>query len=54
MKYKFEFEKPDFEKGDCDMCPLAYVDWEAVDWEEVNCVLFKNYKDCPLEEVKKE
>ena len=27
MKYKFEFEKPDFEKGDCDRCPLTYVDW---------------------------
>lgn len=43
MRYKFEFEKPDFEKGDCDMCPLAYVDWD------IHCVLGYFYEDCPLE-----
>lgn len=54
MKYKFEFENPDFEKGNCDICPLAYVDWGAVDWNESHCVLYSNYKDCPLEEVKED
>ena len=54
MRYKFEFEEPDFEKGDCDMCPLTYVDWEAIDWDEPRCVFHSNYKDFPLEEVKED
>lgn len=53
MKYKFEFENPDFEKGDCDICPLSYTSWESPDWDTY-CVLHWNYKDCPLEEVKED
>lgn len=53
MKYKFEFENPDFEKGDCDICPLSYTNWELSDWD-MYCVLHWNYKDCPLEEVKED
>lgn len=53
MKYKYEFEFKDFEKGDCYECPLScqmYND-QYEEWNDV-CVLGCRYDECPLEEVK--
>lgn len=52
-KYKYEFDFPTFEKGDCYECPLAYTEYNDMyeEWENV-CVLGCDSNDCPLEEDK--
>lgn len=50
MKYKYEFEMDNFEKGDCSRCPFSYVNYDDPAWD-YNCVLFARYDECPLEEV---
>lgn len=50
MKYKYEFELEDFEKGHCYTCPFSY-DEDTPDGYDVCCVLMCRYDNCPLEEV---
>ena len=52
MKYKYEFEFEDFEKGDCYGCPLSYQMYndQYEEWNDV-CVFGCGYDECPLEEV---
>ena len=50
MKYKYEFETEDFEKGDCYSCPLAYIEWASGDFDP-HCPLHARWDECPLEEV---
>ena len=53
MKYRYEFELQDFEKGDCYECPLSYTEYDDryEEWND-HCVLGCHYEECPLEEVK--
>lgn len=52
MKYRLEFEG-DFEKGECEKCPLSYRACAGCesDGSELYCVLY-GMGNCPLEEVK--
>ena len=47
MKYRYEFDFDNFEKGFCADCPLAHFNGYYY-----ICVLGCDYKNCPLEEVK--
>ena len=55
-KYTITIEG-DFEKGECGLCPLVYMDVSRIDeegfieWVEA-CPLVIEGEDCPLEEVK--
>lgn len=46
MKYKYEFELSNFEKGFCADCPLSHYNGYYY-----ICPLGCDYKNCPLEEV---
>lgn len=51
MKYKYEFEEKNFEKGCCDNCPLTYLEYDE-DYGFLSvCTLNARYDECPLEEV---
>ena len=49
MRYRYEFELSNFEKGFCADCPLSYYNGYYY-----ICPLGCDYKNCPLEEVKNE
>lgn len=52
MKIKIEIEVPDsFEKGDCDVCPFSYYDYE--DYSNY-CVLESDKCPISMEESKDE
>ena len=52
MRYKYEFDLDNFEKGFCPNCPLTYDIADSFDDYAPICVLGCSWENCPLEEVK--
>ena len=51
MKYRYEFDLDNFEKGFCPNCPLTYDIADSFDDYAPICVLGCSWENCPLEEV---